>query len=104
MAYYIKVTKKVADQMGLTELRNRTADGGVILWQSDIAKYEGATLFERIETVGGVALTPLQAKHEIDGTVGMYFKPFTPELFGGDELEESESEDTNIENSMEDKL
>ena len=33
MAFYIKVTKEVADRLHLTDIRNRTADGNVLLWQ-----------------------------------------------------------------------
>lgn len=68
MAFYIKVTKQVADKLGLTEIRNRTADGNVLLWQADVAKFEGDTVFERAKKVGGICLYPRQAKEEIDGT------------------------------------
>ena len=34
MAFYIKVTKEVADRLHLTDIRNRTADGNVLLWQA----------------------------------------------------------------------
>lgn len=37
MAFYIKVTKEVADRLHLTDIRNRTADGNVLLWQADVA-------------------------------------------------------------------
>lgn len=37
MAYYIKVTKKVADKIGApVENRNKTADGNILLWQADL--------------------------------------------------------------------
>ena len=39
MAFYIKVTKEVADRLHLTDIRNRTADGNVLLWQADVARY-----------------------------------------------------------------
>ena len=35
MAFYIKVTKEVADRLHLTGIRNKTADGNVLLWQAD---------------------------------------------------------------------
>ncbi|TCO86218.1 hypothetical protein EV202_1438 [Bacteroides heparinolyticus] len=68
MAFYIKVTKDVADALRLTGIRNRTADGNILLWQADIAAVPGETVFERAEHVGGVALLPQQAKAEIEGT------------------------------------
>lgn len=68
MAFYIKVTKVVADVLKLSDIRNKTADGNVLLWQADIAGMPGATIFERAGHVGGVALLPQQAKAEIDGT------------------------------------
>lgn len=68
MAFYIKVTKQVADKLGLTEIRNATADGNVLLWQADVAKFEGDTVFDRAGKIGGVCLYPQQAKEEIDGT------------------------------------
>ena len=37
MAFYIKVTKEVADRLHLTDIRNRTADGNVLLWQADVS-------------------------------------------------------------------
>lgn len=68
MAFYIKVTKDVADALRLTGIRNRTADGNILLWQADIAAVPGETVFKRAEHVGGVALLPQQAKAEIEGT------------------------------------
>ena len=68
MAFYIKVTKEVADRLHLTDIRNRTADGNVLLWQADVARFPGDTVFERAKEAGGVCLTPQAAKEEIDGT------------------------------------
>lgn len=68
MAFYIKVTKQVADKLKLTAVRNLTADGNVLLWQADVAKFPGDTVFDRAAVVGGVCLTPQQAKAEIEGT------------------------------------
>ena len=31
MAFYVKVTKEVADYLGVTDIRNKTADGNVLL-------------------------------------------------------------------------
>lgn len=68
MAFYIKVTKQVADKMGLTAIRNMTADGNVLLWQADLNRIEGDTIFDRAAHVGGAALTPQAARLETDGT------------------------------------
>lgn len=78
MAFYIKVTKEVADRMSLTELRNKTKDGNVLLWQADVAYLPGDTVFERAAVVGGICLTPQVAKEEIDGTDNPV-QVFTPE-------------------------
>ncbi|WP_254886588.1 hypothetical protein [Phocaeicola coprocola] len=67
MAYYVKVTKQVADKMGLTAIRNMTADENVLLWQADLNSIEGDTIFDRAARVGGVALTPQSARLETDG-------------------------------------
>lgn len=68
MAFYIKVTQTVSDTLKLTGIRNKTADGNVLLWQADISGIEGDTVFDRAANVGGVCLTPQQAKSEIEGT------------------------------------
>lgn len=68
MAFYIKVTKQVADALNLTAIRNQTADGNILLWQADIAGMPGDTVFDRAAEVGGVCLSPQEAKMEIDGT------------------------------------
>lgn len=68
MAFYIKVTKQVADALKLTAIRNKTADGNVLLWQADIAGITGDTVFDRAAEVGGVCLSPQAAKMEIEGT------------------------------------
>lgn len=82
MAYYIKVTKEVAESMGLTSVRNKTKDDNCLLWQADVARYPGATIFERAAYVGGVALTPQAAKAETDG-VDNPASVHTPVVFGG---------------------
>lgn len=68
MAFYIKVTKQVADKLGVTDIRNKTADGNVLLWQADLTAIPGTTIFERASYVGGVCLQPTQAKGETVGT------------------------------------
>lgn len=67
MAYYVKVTKQVSDKMNLTAIRNKTADGNVLLWQADLNRIEGDTIFERAERIGGKAITAQKAKAETDG-------------------------------------
>lgn len=67
MAFYVKATKEVADYLGVTDIRNRTADGNVLLWQADLNRIPGETIFERAQSVGGVCLQPAQAKAEIEG-------------------------------------
>ena len=66
MAFYIKVTREVADKLGVAGIRNSTADGNVLLWQADVAGFPGDTVFDRAAVVGGVCLSPQQAKGEID--------------------------------------
>lgn len=70
MAFYVKATKEVADYLGVTDIRNRTADGNVLLWQADLNRIPGETIFERAQSVGGVCLQPAQAKAEIEGADG----------------------------------
>lgn len=95
MAFYIKVTQDVATALDLTEDRNKTADGNVLLWQADIAGIPGDTVFDRAANVGGVCLTPQQAKAEIEG-VDTPTEVFTPEEYqigNPDESEGKEAED-----------
>ena len=77
MAYYVKVTKQVSDKMNLTAIRNKTADGNVLLWQADLNRIEGDTIFERAERIGGKAITAQEAKAETDGT-------YTPDEYKDD--------------------
>ena len=95
MAFYIKVTQDVATALDLTEDRNKTADGNVLLWQADIAGIPGDTVFDRAAAVGGVCLTPQQAKAEIEG-VDTPAEVSTPEEYqigNPDESEGKEAED-----------
>ena len=70
MAFYIKVTREVADALGVTALRNQTA---------------GETIFDRAARVGGAALTPQAAKAETDGTADYPAEVHTPEEYRRDE-------------------
>ncbi len=78
MAFYIKVTQEVADALGVTALRNQTADGCVLCWQADLDRIEGDTIFDRAARVGGAALTPQAAKAETDGTIQTPISPSQP--------------------------
>lgn len=68
MAKYIKTTKAVADYLGVTADRNRTADGNYLLWQADVARFPGETVEQRAAHAGGVAISNSQGRQEIDGT------------------------------------
>ena len=87
MAFYIKVTKEVADRLHLTDIRNRTADGNVLLWQADVARFPGDTVFDRAKEA------PQAAKEEIDGT-DHPVEVFTPASWGEDNTESSEGTDS----------
>ena len=93
MAFYIKVTKEVADRLHLTDIRNRTADGNVLLWQADVARFPGDTVFDRAKEAGGICLTPQAAKEEIDGT-DHPVEVFTPASWGRSNTESSEGTDS----------
>lgn len=68
MAFYIKVSVEVAEQIGApVENRNLTADGNILLWQADLNVVPGDTIFDRAAYVGGVPLIAVDAKAEIDG-------------------------------------
>lgn len=90
MAFYIKVTKEVADALGLTAIRNKTADGNILLWQADVASEPGDTVFERAVAVGGVCLSPQQAKAEIEGTDNPV-EVTTPDKYKAEDSEESDN-------------
>lgn len=83
MALYIKVTKEVSDKLGLTAIRNKTADGNMLLWQADLNRIEGDTIFERAERIGGMAITDQEAKAETEGTENPA-KVYTPDEYKED--------------------
>lgn len=68
MAFYVKVTQDVADYLGVTAIRNKTADGNVLLWQADLNRIPGETIYERAKCVGGKCMKSVQAMGEIKGT------------------------------------
>lgn len=84
MAFYIKVTKEVADALGVTSIRNRTADGCVLLWQADLDRIEGDTIDMRAAKVGGKALDRDAARLETDGT------DYPAEVYTPDEYKKNE--------------
>lgn len=83
MANYIKVAPRVAEALGLTTMRNKTADGNYLLWQADVLNQPGISLAERAAAVGGVVLSPQDAKRETDGTENPV-KVTVPEKYYGD--------------------
>lgn len=92
MAYYIKSEKKVADKIGApVDYRNRTADGKILLWQADLLMIPGDTILDKAAFIGGAALTPIQAKEEIDGTCGEPAPVSIPEFYA-DKVEQKPEE------------
>ncbi|MCD8030034.1 MAG: hypothetical protein LUF85_04190 [Bacteroides sp.] len=68
MANYIKVCPFIAEQLGLTDIRQQTADGNYLLWQQDIATMQGETLEERSRYIGGAILDARRGKKELKDT------------------------------------
>lgn len=97
MAFYIKVTREVADKLGVAGIRNSTADGNVLLWQADVAGFPGDTVFDRAAVVGGVCLSPQQAKGEIDGVEDPVEVTTPPEYMDLPTESEEESKDESSE-------
>ncbi|MCD8079136.1 MAG: hypothetical protein LUF04_01605, partial [Bacteroides sp.] len=65
---YIKVCPFIAEQLGLTDIRQQTADGNYLLWQQDVAAIQGETLEERSRYIGGAILDARSGKKEWKGT------------------------------------
>lgn len=100
MAYYIKVTKKVADKIGApVENRNKTADGNILLWQADLNIIPGETIFDRAAFVGGVAMPGQSAKAEIDGTAVPPAEVTIPEYYQDKVVESPTEGDTETGNT-----
>ena len=90
MPYYVKITKKVRDAILPAYLvLRRTFDGNFLIYQSALERVEGNTLRERCDKVGGVLLTPLEAKEEIAGIICKTC--YTPAAYGGDDNENGTS-------------
>lgn len=94
MAYYLKVNKKVAEQLKLERDRNSLKDGNFLLWQSDILPFGPLTqLGEILEQIGGIALLPSQAREEQDGTVQRVLPIAADERFVMEAKEDVSKED-----------
>ena len=80
MAYYVTVKQEVQERILPSFVTGtKSADGNVILFQSDLNGVPGLTLSERAEKVGGALLTPEQTRMEIDGTIENPAKCFDPD-------------------------
>lgn len=70
MALFIKANPKVAEYLGLTEVRNRMPDGNYMLWQADMLSFAPIPLIlETCKQIGALALQPHEARQEQDGEV-----------------------------------
>lgn len=65
---YFKVNKKVAEYLGLTQDRNKTADGAYIIWVADLNRLGNLGNKSAIlSDIGGLELTPKETLDEIKG-------------------------------------
>ena len=65
---YFKVNKKVAEYLGLTQDRNKTADGAYIIWVADLSRLGNIGNKNAIlADIGGIELTPKETLDEING-------------------------------------
>lgn len=62
---YVKVSAEVARQLKLYNIRRKTADGSVLLNQTDVMPLEGDTLQEKVLKAGGGLLTEREAYLEV---------------------------------------
>lgn len=70
MALFIKTNPKVAEHLGLTEVRNRMPDGNYMLWQADMLAFAPIPLIlDTCKQIGALALQPHEARQEQDGEV-----------------------------------
>lgn len=70
MALFIKANPKVAEHLGLTEVRNRMPDGNYMLWQADMLAFAPIPLIlETCKQIGALALQPHEARQEQDGEI-----------------------------------
>lgn len=85
MAYYVKVTKQVANSIlkdGVSP--TMTKDGNCLLFQSEVNGVKGINLSERCEYLGGALVQEMDALGEINGTAPTSAHCYTPVEFGGD--------------------
>ncbi len=93
MAYYVKVKQGVKERFLPSFVTGtKSADGNIILFQSDLNGVAGLTLSDRVNTVGGALLTPDQARMEIDGTIENPAKVYDPKELKKEEEEETATE------------
>lgn len=70
MARYIKANPLVAKFLHLEDVRNTVKDGNYLLWQADMQFFGPLSLLPAtLEQIGGIVLTPHEAREEQDGTV-----------------------------------
>lgn len=70
MARYIKANPLVARFLNLDSERNTVSDGNYLFWQADMLKFGPLTqLNDILVKIGGLALSPHEAREEQDGTV-----------------------------------
>ena len=100
MALFIKTNPKVAEHLGLTEVRNRMPDGNYMLWQADMLAFAPIPLIlDTCKQIGALALQPHEARQEQDGEVCRPLPEALDERFrieqtdGSDLPDESETED-----------
>lgn len=70
MARYIKANPLVARYLQLDNERDTVSDGNYLFWQADMLKFGPLTqLNDILVKIGGLALSPHEAREEQDGTV-----------------------------------
>lgn len=92
MARYIKVNAKVVEYLDLAKDRYKLNDGNYLLWQSDMLKFgKLADLPELVKQIGGVLLTPHEAREEQEEVVVRHLPTATDSRFvEGDTNKEEE--------------
>lgn len=70
MARYIKANPLVAKFLHLEDVRSTVKDGNYLLWQADMQAFGPlSTLSSTLEQIGGIVLSPHEAREEQDGVV-----------------------------------
>lgn len=102
MAYYVKVKPEVRDRILPHYIKGtKSADGNIILFQSDLNGVAGLTLSDRAAAVGGALLTPVEAKMEMAGTCADFARCYDPEAVAKEEVMEETSDKETINNATE---